>query len=538
MGDLAATSSMGNNPVINVEIYNDGTTRNGTNITAHIGLCLKGMRWESDWWGYGVNVSWGWYDRWGSWIQGDDIVFKSNSETCWNDTWQWRTFTVDTGGYDAGSIRASFCVYPNTGNWGNGVDVWFGYGTGYTNPTRGTVTLSPTQSGALNNRFEALNINWSGYSNGSGNNIDHYEIWRREYNEGTGWRKRSGLAEVWSNAAYGSFVWSGLPRYPMYYIKNKATGRYLDVADGNLSNGAFINTYPFNGTIGQRFSLEPIIGNVKYMHIDDSFRHFVNVSGGSTANSTRILVWYYVTNNEAKFDFVSNSDGTYTIVPQHATDKCLDEDVNNHQVVIYTKKASDNQKWILEDASDAWRNLEHQINVVALGTVADTWSDTETYAWAGIKNDRPTGPTGLSATPNLVNISQAITLRWTASSDSQLRTSNTYEIEFERSRNGGAFAKVGNSVYSNTNALTNYTGHNTYAQPGDLFRFRVRAYDFFDVVSGWSDYGSFEIQKSGLNYLSNGTWKGHYVYVVINGVWTMCEVYTVKNNQWTQCVMA
>ena len=30
MGSWLATTSMGENPVINVEIWNDGTTRNGT----------------------------------------------------------------------------------------------------------------------------------------------------------------------------------------------------------------------------------------------------------------------------------------------------------------------------------------------------------------------------------------------------------------------------------------------------------------------------------------------------------------------------
>ena len=92
-------------------------------------------------------------------------------------------------------------------------------------------------------------------------------------------------------------------------------------------------------------------------------------------------------------------------------------------------------------------------------------------------------------------------------------------------------------MYSNTNSISNYTGYISYAQPGDLFRFRVRAYDFFSITSDWSVYGTFEIQKSGINYPVGEQWKGHYVYAAVNGTWTVCQVFTVQSNQWTQCIM-
>ena len=36
MGSWLATTSMGNSPVVNVEVWNDGTSRNGTVVTAHV----------------------------------------------------------------------------------------------------------------------------------------------------------------------------------------------------------------------------------------------------------------------------------------------------------------------------------------------------------------------------------------------------------------------------------------------------------------------------------------------------------------------
>ena len=83
-----------------------------------------------------------------------------------------------------------------------------------------------------------------------------------------------------------------------------------------------------------------------------------------------------------------------------------------------------------------------------------------------------------SATPNPVNFGKPISFTWDDSTDGDLRANNKYEIELERSRNGGNYVKVGDSLYSNTNSISNYTGYISYAMPGDLFRFRVRAYDF------------------------------------------------------------
>ena len=164
-------------------------------------------------------------------------------------------------------------------------------------------------------------------------------------------------------------------------------------------------------------------------------------------------------------------------------------------------------------------------------------SDQTTFVGSWRKNQRPTPALNPSATPNPVNLGQPITLAWNDSTDSDFRENDKYEIELERSRNGGNYVKVGDAFYSNTNSISNYTGYVSYAQPGDLFRFRVRAYDFFNLSSAWSVYGTFEIQKSGINYPSGEQWQGHYVYAAVNGTWTMCQVFTVQNNQWTQCIM-
>ena len=428
MGSWLATTSMGENPVINVEIWNDGTTRNGTSITAHVGLCLKAIN-GYNWWGYGVNVSWDWYDASGRWVQGQDVIMKSNSETQWEDTRYWVDFTVDTGNYDAGALNASFCVYPNSGAWGNGAEAKFWYDSGYIAPSRGNVSAEVPLPN-IDVWFETININWDSF-NGGTSGISYYGIFKQEGDTYDGsFGASSGIEQVWTSENNGSFQWNGMSKHPMYYLKNVKTGKYMDVNDGELVNNQPVNTYPFNGSQSQRWS----------------------------------------------FESISGESNTYK-------------------------------------------------------------SDQSTFIGSWRKNQRPTPALNPSATPNPVNLGQPINLTWGESTDSDFRANNKYEIELERSRNGDNYVKVGDSFYSNTNSLSTYTGYSPYAMPGDLFRFRVRGYDFFDISSAWSVYGTFEIQKSGINYPVGEQWKGHYVHVVLDGTWTICQVFIVQKNQWEQCIM-
>ena len=539
MGSWLASTSMGDSPVVNVEIWNDGTVRNGTSITAYVALCLKAVQGLS-WWGYGVNVSWGWYDGLGRWVQGQDVIMKSNSETQWGDTWYYANFTVDTGNYDAGALNASFCVYPNTGNWGTAATPQFGYDSGYVAPLRGNVTVEipPPNIDAW---FETININWDSF-NGGTSGISYYGIFKQEGDTYDGsFGASSGIGQVWTSENNGTFQWNGMSKYPMYYLKNVKTGKYMDVNDGELVNNQPVNTYPFNGSQAQRWSFESISGesDTYFLHPDDAYNALMEISNGEAYDGKSVQLYEHHGYDHQKFILIPSGlpNNSYYIVPKHAQEFCLDVDDGNLTTLqLWTRNQSENQQWILEDASDAWRGRWFRFNVVAFANDRNT-SDQTTFVGSWRKNQRPTPTLNLLATPNPVNIGQAITLTWDDSTDSDFRANDKYEIELERSRNGGNYVKVGDSLYSNTNLISNYTGYLSYAIPGDLFRFRVRAYDFFNISSDWSEYGVFEIQKSGINYPSGEQWKGHYAYVVVDGKWAICQVLTVQNNQWQQCVM-
>ena len=538
MGSWLATTSMGDSPVINVEIWTDGTVRNGTSVTAYAALCLKAIQGQS-WWGLGVNVSWGWYDGSGRWVQGQDIVMKSNSETQWGDTWYWVNFTVDTGNYDAGAINTSFCVYSNTGIWGVAGSPQFGYDSGYVAPSRGNVTVEVPPPN-IDAWFETININWDSF-NGGTSGTSYYGIFKQEGDTWDGtYSTASGIGQVWTSSNHGTFQWNGLPQYPMYYLKNVKTGKYLDVVEGIFQNDQRIQTYDFNGSQAQRWGFEsiPNLKNGYYLHPDCTYNAMIHTVNTATASGTELCLWTYTGAPTTQWlvEPTGDPDGSVYIRLVANTEQVIDANVDTGGITIWEFYAQDNQKWILEDASDAWRGKWFRFNVVAFANDENT-SDQTTFVGSWRKNQRPTPALNPSATPNPVNLGQPITLAWNDSTDSDFRENDKYEIELERSRNGGNYVKVGDAFYSNTNSISNYTGYVSYAQPGDLFRFRVRAYDFFNLSSAWSVYGTFEIQKSGINHPSGEQWQGHYVYAAVNGTWTMCQVFTVQNNQWTQCIM-
>ena len=54
------------------------------------------------------------------------------------------------------------------------------------------------------------------------------------------------------------------------------------------------------------------------------------------------------------------------------TEQVIDANVDTGGITIWEFYAQDNQKWILEDASDAWRGRWFQFNVVAVANDENT----------------------------------------------------------------------------------------------------------------------------------------------------------------------
>ena len=454
-----ATTSMGNSPVISIDVHEDAVIRDGTKITVSFALVLKALT-GSSWWGYGVNVSWGWSDTAGKWVQGADVQCKSNSETQWAEKWYWNSFTVDTGNYDAGTLRAGFCVYPNSGAWGNGVEVTFSYGSGYVAPSRGSVSVT-VPAPKVDAWFETTRIDWSAFGLGT-KGISRYDIYTQESDTWNGnYQGSTRIGSVTSSVNRGSYTWNGLTRHPMYYIKNVANGKCLDVNDCLFQDAQSVNAYKYNGSPAQRWSLESVPGetNTYYFHANDSTAHVLTVPNSEAYNGRTIGIYQRSGAANQRFVLVATglSDKSYYIVPFFNQNYCLGQVLKTGSVVVYDRKQYTDQRWVLVDASDAWRGKWFRFNVVGVGTDG-VLTDQNTYVGSYRKNIRPTAPSDPSASPGTVNTGNAVTLSWTDSKDYDFRTTKKEAISTAVTEAG---SNLHGEIKSLRNSLEEYVAKNT-----------------------------------------------------------------------------
>lgn len=101
----------------------------------------------------------------------------------------------------------------------------------------------------------------------------------------------------------------------VYYIQNKFSGLYLDVADGSSANGANIRQWSYNGSHAQKFKFVSL-GNGYYYILTgaSNYRAGLDVDSGSSKDGANILQWEYWGGEMQKFRVVKQPDGTYAIL--------------------------------------------------------------------------------------------------------------------------------------------------------------------------------------------------------------------------------
>ncbi|MCI8825708.1 MAG: RICIN domain-containing protein [Lachnospiraceae bacterium] len=101
----------------------------------------------------------------------------------------------------------------------------------------------------------------------------------------------------------------------IYYIQNKFSGLYLDVADGSSANGANIRQWSYNGSDAQKFKFVSLGDGYYYILTGASgYKGCVDVETGSAADGTNILQWEYWGGEMQKYRVVQQPDGTYAIL--------------------------------------------------------------------------------------------------------------------------------------------------------------------------------------------------------------------------------
>lgn len=138
-----------------------------------------------------------------------------------------------------------------------------------------------------------------------------------------------------------------------YYIKNKNSGKYLDVYYGSAGNGTNIQQHDFNGCHAQQFKLVSD-GNGYYSILTGSsdFKSGLDVTSASKADGANIIQWANRGGDHQKFQFVKIGDAyaiktkisdCYSAVEVYAHSKSSGANVNQWKYY-----GNNNQLWYLE----------------------------------------------------------------------------------------------------------------------------------------------------------------------------------------------
>ncbi len=137
----------------------------------------------------------------------------------------------------------------------------------------------------------------------------------------------------------------------LYEFENVNSGLVMDIADGKMADGTNIQQWGSNGFDFQRWILQPCAGWEYYYNIlSASDNNYALCADGSQNGGNISIEKFDGNNDEMKFKFSKNPDGTYYIMTKASYDKCFvevgaasKESGANVQQWEYTN--SDCQKW-------------------------------------------------------------------------------------------------------------------------------------------------------------------------------------------------
>lgn len=141
-----------------------------------------------------------------------------------------------------------------------------------------------------------------------------------------------------------------------YYIKNKFSGLYLDVANGSSSNNANVQQWSYNGCNAQKFKLVSAGDGYYYIYTGASgYSKVVDVAGKSKADGANILQYAYKGTSNQKFKVIEVSSGVYAIQTGTTSGaSCLDvygwSKAAGGNIAQWNYWGGDCQLWYLEAA--------------------------------------------------------------------------------------------------------------------------------------------------------------------------------------------
>lgn len=99
-----------------------------------------------------------------------------------------------------------------------------------------------------------------------------------------------------------------------YYIKNAFSGQYLDVYDGQASNGTNVIQYLYNGGRNQQWLIKYNEDGTFTFYSQLALDYVLNVNGGFNNDLTNVQLWSYNGGDSQKFKIGYTSTSTYAIL--------------------------------------------------------------------------------------------------------------------------------------------------------------------------------------------------------------------------------
>ncbi|WP_114383104.1 RICIN domain-containing protein [Paenibacillus prosopidis] len=175
-----------------------------------------------------------------------------------------------------------------------------------------------------------------------------------------------------------------------YYIKNKNSGLYLDVANGSADDGTNIQQWSYNGSNAQKFRIV-YFGNGDYYMLtaNSSYKSAVDVVNGSSANGANINQWTYWGGNPQLFKIQQNDDGTVAFLTKAsgytgALDVINGSTALGANVQQWQYSGGDMQKWELVKAGGTG-NASRATGTALKNALAPS------FAWAGYNDQDSSG---------------------------------------------------------------------------------------------------------------------------------------------------
>lgn len=138
-----------------------------------------------------------------------------------------------------------------------------------------------------------------------------------------------------------------------FYIRNRETGTFLDVPNGQIAWFTEMIVYPYHGSDNQYWEIQPGIDGYCRIRSNLHTNYFLDVANGYTFNGNAVQMFgdYGPSLASSNFAITQNDDdGSYVIRMYNDTSRCIAVNADS-EVVVQTYDGSDNQKWYLDDVN-------------------------------------------------------------------------------------------------------------------------------------------------------------------------------------------